>query len=197
MKYDSVISLLSAQIGLIKGIIFLLVLGLFLNGCYSNKSILLPSDSQESLDKINRGVNEKTVQIQLMNGESFAGKAVRVTMDSTYWWDAKTKTTKYSTATSEIGSISTRKRNTLKGLGYGFLIGAATGAVLAAVINGQTNGGDFDCNDPDGTICITRSGLVILSTLSFGSVFGVIGLISGIATKTTESYELEQREPEP
>ena len=190
MKYDFLVSLLLAKIGLIKGIIFLLILGLLLNGCYSSKSISLRS--QESLDKVNQEVSEGTAQVKLVDGESFKGKAVQVRKDSTFWRDAKTESTRYSIPTSELKSISTQKRNTLKGLGYGLLIGAATGAIWGASLGSDAE----DCVD-DEAYCIPRGGLALIGGITFGTGFGLIGLVSGALTKTTETYRFEDTEIEP
>ena len=189
MKYDSAISFLSTQNVLIKDIVILFVLGLLLNGCSSTKSVSLRSDSQESLDKINRSVSKRTSHIKLTSTKTFTGKGVHVEKDSTFWWDAETESTRYSVATSQIKSISSQKRNTLKGLGYGLLIGAATGASLGALAGA-------DCDD-DEEVCFPRSGLALVGTIAFGSVSGLIGLVSGALTKTTESYRFEQTDKNP
>ncbi|NIR47024.1 hypothetical protein GWN42_04590 [candidate division KSB1 bacterium] len=88
--------------------------------------------------------------------------------------------------TSNIRSISREHRNTAKGLGYGFLIGAALGALIS-----QTGDEDsYDCSDSEG-ICFTRPAAAVLGIIVVGPPAGLIGLISGSLTKTTERYEFK------
>lgn len=192
-RFYSVISFSQAQNrSTLKSIIFLLILGLLLNGCYTNKSVIGRRNSGGYLTELNDSVSQKTAQVELVNGEIFTGKAVHVTKDSTFWWDAKTESTRYSVATSETKSIATQKRNTLKGLGYGLLIGAALGASLTQLGDEDV----YDCSDAEG-LCFTRSEAAIVGIVLFSPPSGLLGLILGAATKTTESFEFQQSETEP
>jgi len=194
MKFDLVFSFLSVAIHRVRmDMIFLLAVGLIVNGCYGDKLISVRYDSQQSLNKINRRAGQKIGQIELKNGRIFLGKAVHVTKDSTIWWDTETESTRYSAAIPELRSISIQRGNTLRGLGYGFLIGASLGVLIS-----QSGSNDsYDCSDADGALCVGRGGAAILGIILFGPPSGLIGLVSGAVTRTTEKYEFEEGEHKP
>lgn len=164
-----------------------------MNGCYSNKSVIGRRDAERYLYTINELVNDKTAQVELVNGEIFTGKSITVRQDSAFWQDTETGLPR-SVETSHIKGISIKRRtalNALKGLGGGFLIGAATGVIL-----GMTTGVD-DCTGED-QICFQKGpGAAAAYVVVLGVPFGLIGLLIGAGTKTSLTYQFVQEKTEP
>ncbi|MFQ5772150.1 MAG: hypothetical protein ACE5HX_16555 [bacterium] len=174
-----------------KSIIFLFISGLLLNGCYSNKSVMGRRNSERYLSSLNNFVNNKTAQVELVNGEIFTGKSIAVRQDSTFWQDPETGFPR-GVETSHIKGISIKKRkasNALKGLGGGFLIGAAIGGTLSLLI------GVDDCSGED-QFCLEKGSYVGDGVILLGVPFGLIGLVTGAITKTSLSYQFEQAKTE-
>ena len=167
-----------------KSIIFLLILGLILNGCYSNKSVMGRRDTVRYLSTLNDAVHDKTARVELVNGEIFTGKSIAVRQDSTFWQDTETGLPR-SVETSHIKGISIKRRNALKGLGGGFLIGATIGGTLSLLI------GVDDCTGED-HFCLERGSYVGEGAVLVGVPFGLIGLLIGAGTQTSLTYQLEQ-----
>jgi len=163
--------------------ILLLISGLLLNGCYSNKSLMGERDTVGYLATINDAVDDKTAQVELVNGEILTGKSIIVRQDSTIWRDAETGLPR-SVETSHIRGISIKKGNALRGLCLGFLIGAGIGAVLSVGI------GVDDCTGED-QICIEKGSFVVPGAILLGVPSGLIGLASGAAAKTSVRYQFE------
>lgn len=166
-----------------KSLIFLLISGLLLNGCYSNKSVIGRRDTERYLSTLNDAVNDKTAQLELVNGETFTGESITVRQDSTFWQDTETGLLR-SVETSHIKGISIKRGNALKGLGGGFLIGAAIGGTLSLLI------GVDDCTGED-QICLERGSFVVPGAVLLGVPFGLIGMLIGASTQTSLTYQLE------
>jgi len=167
-----------------KSIIFLLISELLLNGCYSNKSVKGRRNTEGYLYTINALVNNKTAQVELVNGEIFTGKSITVRQDSTFWKDTETGLPR-SVETSHVKGISIKRGNALKGLGGGFLIGAAMGGTLGLLI------GVDDCTGED-QICFERGSIVLPGAVLLGVPFGLIGLVTGASIQTSLTYKFVQ-----
>ena len=167
-----------------KSIIFLFISGLLLNGCYSNKSVIGRRNTEGYLYTINELVKNKTAQVELVTGEIFTGKSITVSQDSTFWQDTETGLPR-SVETSYIKGISIKRGNALKGLGGGFLIGAAMGGTLGLLI------GVDDCTGED-QICFERGSIVLPGAVLLGVPFGLIGLVTGASIQTSLTYQFVQ-----
>lgn len=76
------------------------------------------------------------------------------------------------TASIDLAQVHTgQKRNTLKGLGYGLLIGGGTGAALGLIGGGSPE----DC----WLVCFTAGEMAAMGAVAFGALGGITGLIAG------------------
>ncbi len=167
--------------------IALLTLAVFLTAC-SHTYRLTESSPGRFYQNTNQAAKKKEAQIELVNHEIFKGKGIYVTEDSTSWLDADTGVQR-TVATSSIKKISITKRNAGKGFLFGFLTGAAAGITMGLAQ------GESDCSEAIGDgFCLEKDDAAAFGAVVLGVPSGLVGLVAGAATKTTDSYEFQQIE---
>ena len=79
-----------------------------------------------------------------------------------------------------------------KGLGHGFLIGAG---IVASIFGYDiiTNPKGYDCQDGV-SLCLTKGEGMTIGIVLFGVPMGFLGMLYGAATKTTETYNFDDKE---
>ena len=118
-------------------------------------------------------------------------KNIAIRGDSVFWHIKETGSTA-GALLSEIKTISIRKRNTSKGLGHGFLIGAGIGVSYVGYFI-LKDSEDFDCDGAD-SFCFTKGEAMTAGIVVLGVPFGLFGMIHGAATKTSETYDFDDKE---
>ncbi len=170
----------------------LVSLTLILNGCLRNKLVLVaPENRSSALEKLNRSAKGKEASIALHNRDTLQVRNIAISGDSVLWQIRETGSTG-GVALSEIETISIRKRNTAKGLGQGFLIGAGLGAGIVGLAILTSPAEDFDCEGAD-SFCFTKGESMTAGVLLLGVPFGFLGMIHGAATKTTDTYDFDDK----
>ncbi|MCH7676060.1 hypothetical protein IH879_14060 [candidate division KSB1 bacterium] len=170
----------------------LISLTLISNGCLSNKLVLVSDDNRDAAtEKLNRAAKSREGRIALQNGDTLQVKNIAIRGDSVFWHIKETGSTA-GALLSEIKTISIRKRNTSKGLGHGFLIGAGIGVSYVGYFI-LKDSEDFDCDGAD-SFCFTKGEAMTAGIVVLGVPFGLFGMIHGAATKTSETYDFDDKE---
>jgi len=167
------------------GILGLVSLMLISSGCLSNKLVRVSNENRDAAtEKLNRAAKGREARIEIINGDTLQVKNIAVRGDSVFWYSKETRLIT-GTALSEIRMLSISKRNTAKGLGRGFLMGAGLGATIMGIGILNSPSEVYDCE----TLTI---GMVIFGVpMGF---FGFLGMLAGAATKTIETYDFDSRE---
>ncbi len=167
-------------------------LALISSGCLSNKLIPISRENRNSaLEKLNQTAKGREGRITMQNGDTLQVKNIAIRGDSVFWHIKETGST-VGASSSEIRTISISKRNTGKGLAHGFLIGAGIGVSYVGYFI-LKDPEDFDCDGAD-SFCFTKGEAMTAGVLILGIPFGFLGMIHGVATKTTETYDFDDKE---
>ena len=170
----------------------LISLTLISSGCLRNKFFLVSDQNRNSaLEKLNKSAKGREGKITLKNGDTLQVKNIAIRGDSVFWHIKETGSTA-GASLSKIKTISISKRNTSKGLGQGFLIGAGIGASYVGY-DVLKNPEGYDCRGED-SFCFTKGQAMTAGVLIFGVPFGFVGMVHGAATKTTETYNFDDKE---
>jgi len=158
------------------------------SSCYQSKTLVVgDEDSQKSYSELNSELKKKKVFLHLANGDSVAAWRLTVNSDSISW-ESRNSGKTYCISKDQVKKISRKRRNTGKGAGQGFLIGASLGALTGAAL------GADDCSEDGatGALCLERADVAFIGSLFIGVPFSLIGLINGAANVTTDSYLLQE-----
>lgn len=159
--------------------IALLTLAVFLTAC-SHTYRLSETSPSRFYQNTNQAAKKREVQIEMVNHEIFKGKGVYVAEDSSSWFDAETGVQR-TVATSRIKKISITKYNAGWGFLFGFLTGAAFGIPMA-LIEAESVFGEYN----------EKVEVAVLGAVVLGVPSGLVGLVAGATTETTDSYEFQQ-----
>ena len=167
-------------------------LTLLSSGCLRNRLFRVSDENRnDAIESLNRTAKGREGRIALQNGDTLQVQNIAIRGDSVFWHIKETGSTA-GASLSEIRTISISKRNTGKGLAQGFLTGAGIGASYVGY-DVLKNPEGYDCRGED-SFCFTKGQAMTAGVLIFGVPFGFVGMVHGAATKTTETYNFDDKE---
>ncbi len=145
-------------------------------GC-SHVQHIDPTASEDHIAEVNQRVRGRTVTVQLVDLTEFKARDVVVAADSTRMvlLAPTRRSTTLSNSSIRTLAVTNRADGALRGLGMGFLVGAAAGAVIGAATvddNYAAPGDPMSTSESVGTGIALLGTLGAVSGLVLGAVFG-------------------------
>ena len=105
-------------------------------GCAHTRQIAL---DDVALDRVNRDVRDRTVQVVLRDGQVFQVRGIRVRPDSTAWQDGPSGGAR-AVATEQVRRIALKRwqRGVVDGAIWGFAVGAPAGVLIIDSPDGRS-----------------------------------------------------------